>query len=685
MIERFILAVLIFLGNASAVIGATTSYYVDPDWAGTQSGTTAQPWASLDSTKWVTINTALSNGPVNLYLSALKANGTTNQSKAWFLEIRRYDPSANRLTVDGYSFYNTNTTTPSWISNPNTNIATAYTNFQLFKLTGSGSEAIGWSRDAGNDFVLNGGLAYCCIKSHLASSDNQPGVGASWTNFWDQHGSASTPWASGATYKCYPKQDNVTLRGFEITDRVGIAGDNLIYEYINSHNVSGGSPAIGVLYTTYPDGPGLAINSRWSTNMTLRNFQIYRCKGEGLYIGSINPDATEAFQVAHGNQHRQILVTNAWIFHPGYYGDQGDAIDCKHGVVDLRIVDCNLEGFDANGINMPHTATSATPQNNIVERCYIHDSVNVVDGVQNSIVFQTGGETSTGMYGYLGATVRNCVFSRNKNGIFIAGSAGKVFDGINLYNNTVYAIANSGIVISGSGGLITNCLVTNNFVFLTGNPRGDISSTGVKSDYNAHDGTWTSAAEGAHTLTLSTANALLSVVNTNTPDLHLSGTPATLVDAGATIASFSDDKDQLARGAAWDIGAYELNASPPLPVTNATLIVMSSNPISGVAITASPNDRNGNGNGTTSFTRIYSTETNTVVSLVAPSTVITGGVTNNFSAWQLDGDFYSMNIDTTISMLTDHIATALYITPLPPPPPSGQTRARRNPFILIRR
>src|SRR2546426_2574623 len=38
---------------------ATTYYYVDPDWAGTQTGEAATPWVSLASSQWTTINTAL--------------------------------------------------------------------------------------------------------------------------------------------------------------------------------------------------------------------------------------------------------------------------------------------------------------------------------------------------------------------------------------------------------------------------------------------------------------------------------------------------------------------------------------------------------------------------------------------------------------------------------------------------
>ncbi len=57
------------------------------------------------------------------------------------------------------------------------------------------------------------------------------------------------------------------------------------------------------------------------------------------------------------------------------------------------------------------------------------------------------------------------------------------------------------------------------------------------------------------------------------------------------------------------------------------LTVNSSNPGSGVSITASPNDNNGQGNGLTSFTRTYNNSTQ--VTLTAPSSA--GG--NNFQNW----------------------------------------------------
>jgi hypothetical protein len=138
--------------------GASTNFYVDPDWTGPQSGTASQPWATLASSAWTAINSALANGDVTIYFSALKANGVTQQSAARFIQCRRTDYSAHRLTMDGYSFYNSSETSPNWLANPEPDIAVAYLSGKVFKTTGNGTMALGWARQDGNDFVSHNGL-----------------------------------------------------------------------------------------------------------------------------------------------------------------------------------------------------------------------------------------------------------------------------------------------------------------------------------------------------------------------------------------------------------------------------------------------------------------------------------------------------------------------------------------------
>ena len=85
-----------------------------------------------------------------------------------------------------------------------------------------------------------------------------------------------------------------------------------------------------------------------------------------------------------------------------------------------------------------------------------------------------------------------------------------------------------------------------------------------------------------------------------------------------------------------------------------TLTVASSNPVSGVNVTVSPNDNNGAANGATQFTRAYNH--NASVSLTAPS-IVNGNV---FEKWRRDGADLTTNASTTVTMDADHTMTAVY-------------------------
>src|ERR1700687_4055059 len=146
------LLLALFLGLCLAShCEASTNFYVDPDWTGVQVGTASQPWNALSASAWTTINAALASDDVTIYFSALKADGVMQQSRTLFLQGRRIDPSAHRLTIDGYSLYNSNETTPNWLANPDTDINHAYLNGKVFKIIGGdnpidGSMALGWTR-----------------------------------------------------------------------------------------------------------------------------------------------------------------------------------------------------------------------------------------------------------------------------------------------------------------------------------------------------------------------------------------------------------------------------------------------------------------------------------------------------------------------------------------------------------
>jgi len=95
----------------------------------------------------------------------------------------------------------------------------------------------------------------------------------------------------------------------------------------------------------------------------------------------------------------------------------------------------------------------------------------------------------------------------------------------------------------------------------------------------------------------------------------------------------------------------------PRSLTTPTLTVASLGPNSGVNITVSPNDKGGQGNGTTQFTRLY--DFSTLVNLTAPATA--SG--NSFLKWQRDGVDFSITLATSVTMDVNHTMTAIYAAP----------------------
>jgi len=107
------------------------------------------------------------------------------------------------------------------------------------------------------------------------------------------------------------------------------------------------------------------------------------------------------------------------------------------------------------------------------------------------------------------------------------------------------------------------------------------------------------------------------------------------------------------------------SSTPPPPVTY-VLTVNSTNPSNGVAITVSPNDANGQGNGTTSFTRTY--DSGAAVTLTAPS----AASGNPFSSWtgctsaSTETCNVTMSSNTTVTAnYTQSAVTSVTVAPNP--------------------
>jgi outer membrane protein assembly factor BamB len=112
------------------------------------------------------------------------------------------------------------------------------------------------------------------------------------------------------------------------------------------------------------------------------------------------------------------------------------------------------------------------------------------------------------------------------------------------------------------------------------------------------------------------------------------------------------------------------------PTPTQVLTVASENPSGGVPITLTPNDNNGQGGGTTLFTRTYNRFTS--ITLTAP--ISAGG--NYFQKWRVtDGNEVNVRTLSTFVPSIDRTVTAVYVSvpslpdPTPTPTPSGPSQA----------
>lgn len=554
---------LLFLLWPVVAFGATTLRYVDPDYTGgSNDGTSAHPWTSAAAISWSSINSTLASGPVTIYFSALKANGVTQQSQSADIHVQRTDGSINLLVVDGYSFYNNNTTTPSWQANPNS-INTAYTNSQVFNI---GGHQLGWGRaDAQSASVVTvGGTNFQCIHSHISGASTQPPVGAQSSNFWSYlfwpsgpaNGVYSTAspsaWSSGVAYVAPSRQDNVQLTGFEANGGFGgYLGDNLIVDHVYFHDYAGGQPGQTILYTS--DSSARYPIAAPCTNILLHDFRINNTSGEGTYVGAVNPDASAPFQVAQSNQMNGLTITNFWIDNTGALGGQGDGIDEKNGILNVTIMNGDINhGFNRmGGIIVGQTQTPSVSQNQIIDSVKIQNTSPSGPGgsSEGEAIYMNSSTITGGVKGYNGVTIRNCALNNNYVGIYNVNGGGPI-DNITVENCSVRNTTNSpGITISPSttGAFSNNVCWKNN-----GNGTQASVSAKTKSGFNAYS---TAGGPGAVT----TAVVDSDFTSPTTGDLSLANASVREVNAGVTISAFAYDIIGTSRpqGSAWDIGAFE--------------------------------------------------------------------------------------------------------------------------------
>lgn len=83
-------------------VWADTSYYVDAARTSNGDGSEASPWKLRSNINWTTVETALGSGHVTIYFSS-RATWSDNQE---LVIPTQTNESANRITLDGMSYYN---------------------------------------------------------------------------------------------------------------------------------------------------------------------------------------------------------------------------------------------------------------------------------------------------------------------------------------------------------------------------------------------------------------------------------------------------------------------------------------------------------------------------------------------------------------------------------------------------
>lgn len=402
---------------------ATTEFYVDPDWTGTASGSSDQPWQKLTYAAWDTINAALASDDVIVYFSAREANSDTPETTTSQLSIMRTDSGSNVLMLDGKSYYNANDTSPSWLQNdPGTNP--------------------GFVRDGGNALKISSGGS--CIYSSAITTSKQSNVIV--TGFITENtgsGKCVSYWAG----------DHVTITDiFCSQTETATGGPNFYFQCI-----------LNDVDTTCPDDRDGGASCYPSTDIEWSYLKIDGGFGEGLYHCGCYTQTDSACLEGH---------SNVWIHHnifkdASLRGQQGDGIETKPNVSGVVIEDNELYWEDADPTSSNWTMaygiivnTSATIQRNFIHD-YPGDGINLNENADNADGFRDASETN--IFNNLIVNIGQRTIGSWKHGIHSNYEAGDDdWNNVKIYNNTILGSGADGIRIEHPDGY--NFSVYNNIV-----------------------------------------------------------------------------------------------------------------------------------------------------------------------------------------------------------------------------
>ena len=377
---------------------AATTFYLDSDWNGTQSGTASQPWKYLSSSAWSSVNSALGSGDVTVYFSAREASSDTDDvydtngdgAQDGIDLTLRTDPGSGVLTLDGNSKYNTSDSSPNWVS--------------------------------------------------------YSGNSRSRVRYVTAQNSSHT------------KYSNITLHGLHVATsdankQIAIAGDNWIVENCICEHTSSATDGPGVYLIPTADSAheGSSAYITRCNNIIIRNNIIHDSYGEAMYIGGGGVmDGTAA---AGYPSHSNVTIEGNTIYNAGSRGAQGDGIDVKGGIQNLTIRANEIYNINSTaGVRaiVVQGQSSGASQTTVIERNRIHDCTGIEDGA--IAVVDSWGIPQ-------GVSVRNnVIYKVNAVGIKVYNSQ----DTAGIYNNTLSACGGVGIQAYPAVSVMNNLVFANN-------------------------------------------------------------------------------------------------------------------------------------------------------------------------------------------------------------------------------
>src|SRR5437016_8158230 len=503
---QFAALVLVLVLGLTTPAVALTTYYVDPNWGGTQSGSASQPWNDVNGlSKWNTINASLANDDVTVYFSARNAGSDTNVATTTGIGLDRTDTGTHRLTLDGMSKYNTSEVTPSWVT---------YSGPSRFQVT----------------------------TSYPMGSDN-----------------FNSP---------YPNRDYITIRGFRLIATDGqiaaLQGMNhLIFELNegSTQNIPGTGP--GVITGVPVSGVGLTGPS----HIIIRNNNIHDSRGECLYIDGSTPDPPGSGSPV--NTGDDTLIQGNTFTDCGRSGHQGDGTDVKDGHTNLRIINNVYTHPHFNmATGLYDTGYNCDCQGIVVESADLIAGNYIEAPAHSGIELSASWNTQVGRNQLV--IRNNVIVNVGYAGIWLANASSSSYQWSNtkVYNNSIFTTSIECILISGPQGNVTvanNILHTCGSSGLASDTAGQLAMHDYNIFFNVSGNALANAGANTTCANIARVEAHASCsdpafVSTSTPYAATNFKPGVGSQAiGAALdlsGTFTDDYAGVTRGVPWDIGPF---------------------------------------------------------------------------------------------------------------------------------